>query len=112
MRHVSVAFALVLAACAGISPPLVGTYSLSPEALDRSGAHDLHDAVRLLRPNWLHSCVSVYRNERYWGGSEALHEFGPGEPAAVKYIPRGHPRPGAGTTALTGCAAIQVLTGR
>lgn len=111
MRLPTLALGFALAGCTSMSPSLVGRYSLSPEAMHRSGAHDLYDAVRLLRPDWLEPCTSVYRDERFWGGTEALHEFVPEDAVAVKYIPSGHPRPGAGQTALNTCSAIQVVTG-
>jgi hypothetical protein len=102
---------LLLAGCARVAPPVVGRYSLSPDALRRSGAHDLYEAVERLKPGWLDPCLAVFRNERFWGGPETLREFAPADPLAVHYIPREHPRPGAGTTALNGCPAIQVVMG-
>ena len=102
---------LAMFACATVSIPPPQRYLLTTDVLDASGAHDLYDAVARLRPQWLDPCAAVFHGDRFWGGTAALREFRPGDVRAVHYIPRGHPRPGAGSTALAAeCAAIQVVT--
>ncbi len=102
----------VATACVATSQSGSRLYSLTPAALQGTGAHDLYAAVEQLRPAWLHSCVTVFHNEREWGGRESLREFGPNSVSSVHFIPKGHPRPGAGSAALSGCPAIQVKTPR
>ena len=102
---------LVLCACATTARPGVGLYSLTPEVIRDTGAHDLLRAVEQLRPRWLRECVTVFRNNTEFGSWESLREIGPDEVSRVVYIPKGHPRPGAGSAALnTRCPAIQVTT--
>ena len=103
---------LVCATACATAQPGSRLYLLTPTAIQGTGAHDLYDAVEQLRPGWLHSWVTVFYNEREWGGRESLREFGPDKVSSVHFIPQGHPRPGAGSAALsTRCPAIQVKTG-
>ncbi len=102
---------LAVLTCATVSVPPQQRYLLTPEVLGASGAHDLYDAVARLRPQWLAPCTAVFKDDRFWGGTGALREFRPADVRALHYIPRGHPRPGAGSVALAAeCAAIQVVT--
>ena len=100
----------LLAGCAFGSQSGSGLYSLTPEALERTGARDLYYAIEELRPQWMNTCATVFRNDTYWGELDALHEFRPNDIANVLYIPKAHPRPGAGSTAVSAsCPAIQVV---
>ena len=102
----------ILAACVTTSQPSATLYYLTPEAINQTGAHDLYDAIEILRPRWLAPCVTVFRNRAEFGGLESLREMGPRDVAKVRYIPAGHPRPGAGSAALATCPAIQIDTAR
>ena len=110
-RWVIAASCLAALTCAAASAPPQQRYLLTTDVLGSSGAHDLYDAIARLRPQWLEPCTAVFKEDRFWGGLAALREFRPADVRTLQYIPRGHPRPGAGSMALsTDCAAIQVVT--
>ena len=113
MRLIAPLAVVFVTACVTVSRPGLGLYSLTPDVIRETGAHDLLHAVEQLRPQWLHECVTVFRNSTEFGDRESLREIGPKEVSGVVYIPKGHPRPGAGSAALsTTCPAIQVKTHR
>jgi hypothetical protein len=101
----------LVAGCATSSQTGVGLYYLTPQAIVRTQAPDLYEAVEQLRPRWLRRCVTVFRNNREYGGPETLREFDPDRIVALHFIPRGHPRPGAAATTSNDCPAIQVVMG-
>jgi hypothetical protein len=109
LRTVSVGL-VFLTACVASGTPGVRHYAISPEAIDRTQAPDVYEVIRQLRPHWLRECVTVFVNDREWGGHQTLRELLPDQVSGVRFIPTGHPRPGAGSAADASCPAIQVMT--
>ena len=99
---------VLLSACATVPQMTASRYMLGTDALRRSDAHDLLGAIEELRPTWLESCTMVFKNGREYGGVETLQEFVAADVQSVQLIPKGHPRPGAGSVGMSDCSAIQV----